>query len=70
VESYSIRAVTGGKEALGEATVRISDASRTFIGRGASTDIIEASAKAYVDAINRMTAAQETNGQSPAEAEL
>ena len=58
LENYSIRAVTGGKEALGEATVRIRDNSRTYIGRGASTDIIEASAKAYVDAINRMMAIQ------------
>jgi len=54
LENYSIRAVTGGKEALGEATVRISEDGRTFVGRGISTDIIEASAKAYVDAINRM----------------
>jgi 2-isopropylmalate synthase len=58
LENYSIRAVTSGKEALGEATVRIRDDGRTFIGRGVSTDIIEASAKAYVDAINRMVAAQ------------
>jgi len=58
VESYSIRAVTGGKEALGEATVRIAEKGRTYIGRGVSTDIIEASAKAYVDAINRMAAAE------------
>ncbi|OHB64776.1 MAG: 2-isopropylmalate synthase [Planctomycetes bacterium RBG_13_62_9] len=58
LENYSIRAVTSGKEALGEATVRICDNGRTFIGRGVSTDIIEASAKAYVDAINRMVAAQ------------
>ena len=58
VENYSIRAVTGGKEALGEATVRIADGSRIFLGRGVSTDIIEASAKAYVDAINRMAAAK------------
>jgi 2-isopropylmalate synthase len=57
LESYSIRAVTSGKEALGEATVRIRENGRTFIGRGVSTDIIEASAKAYVDAINRMVAA-------------
>ncbi len=57
LENYSIRAVTSGKEALGEATVRIRDNGRTFIGRGVSTDIIEASAKAYVDAINRMVAA-------------
>jgi len=64
LESYSIRAVTGGKEALGEATVRISEDGRSFIGRGISTDIIEASAKAYVDAINRMVAAK-NKGQDP-----
>jgi 2-isopropylmalate synthase len=58
---YSIRAITAGTEALGEATVRISENGRTFIGRGVSTDIIEASAKAYVDAVNRMVAAQGTS---------
>ncbi|MCF7954222.1 MAG: 2-isopropylmalate synthase, partial [Phycisphaerae bacterium] len=59
IEKYSIRAVTEGKEALGEATVRIlSDKGRAFLGRGVSTDIIEASAKAYVDAINRMVSAE------------
>lgn len=62
LDSYSIRAITEGKEALGETTVRIqNEAGRTFIGRGVSTDIIEASAKAYVDAINRMVAT-EVNG--------
>ena len=64
LEEYSIRAVTGGKEALGEATVRIRENGRTFIGRGVSTDIIEASAKAYVDAINRMVAARGEHGGS------
>ena len=54
LESYTIRAVTSGKEALGEATVKIKTDGRTFVGRGISTDIIEASAKAYIDAINRM----------------
>ncbi len=64
LENYSIRAVTGGKEALGEASVRIKDdAGRTFIGRGVSTDIIEASAKAYVDAINKMASAPGNNEQ-------
>jgi 2-isopropylmalate synthase len=58
VENYSIRAVTGGKEALGEAVIKIVEKDRTYIGRGVSTDIIEASAKAYVNAINRMVAAQ------------
>lgn len=56
LENYSIRAVTGGKEALGEATVKIKTDNHTFVGRGVSTDIIEASAKAYIDAINRMVA--------------
>lgn len=58
LENYSIRAVTSGAKALGEATVRISRDDRIFIGRGVSTDIIEASAKAYVDAINRMLTAE------------
>lgn len=64
LESYSIRAVTSGKEALGEATVKIEANSRTHIGRGISTDIIEASAKAYIDAINRMVAVKD-KGQEP-----
>ena len=64
LENYSIRAVTGGKEALGEATVRITENGRTFIGRGISTDIIESSAKAYIDAINRMVSAQ-NKGEQP-----
>ncbi len=64
LENYTIRAVTGGKEALGEATVRITDDGKKFVGRGISTDIIEASAKAYVDAINRMVSAQK-KGEEP-----
>jgi len=70
LENYSIRAVTGGKEALGEATVRITEDGRIFTGRGISTDIIEASAKAYVDAINRMVAAKSKGEQPDVKAEL
>ena len=52
---YSVKAVTGGTDALGEVTARIADKKgRIFTGRGASTDIIEASAKAYVQAINKL----------------
>jgi len=69
LENYSIRAVTSGKEALGEATVKISDAGKIFIGRSVSTDIIEASAKAYIDAINRMVTAR-NNGEIQIKAEL
>jgi 2-isopropylmalate synthase len=70
LENYSIRAVTGGKEALGEATVRITEDGRSHIGRGVSTDIIEASAKAYIDAINRMVTARNKGQQPELKAEL
>lgn len=50
---YTIKGVTGGTDALGEATVKLTTDSQTAIGYGASTDIIEASAKAYVSAINK-----------------
>ena len=57
LDNYSMRAITGGKEAMGEANVRVKGADgRTYIGRGVSTDIVEASAKAYMDAINRIAA--------------
>lgn len=51
---YSIQAATGGKDALGEVTVRVKKGDALVSGRGSSTDIIEASAKAYVNAINRL----------------
>jgi 2-isopropylmalate synthase len=70
LESYSIRAVTGGKEALGEATVKIRTDGRIYIGRGISTDIIEASAKAYIDAINRMVSAKDAGEEPELKVEL
>src|SRR5690606_35814034 len=52
LDSYALQAVTGGKDALGEVTVRIRDNGNQYTGRGASTDVIEASARAYLQAIN------------------
>jgi 2-isopropylmalate synthase len=51
---YEIRAITAGTEAMGEVTVHLEIGNRRAMGRGASTDIIEASAKAYVDGLNRL----------------
>ncbi|MEE8638497.1 MAG: 2-isopropylmalate synthase [Candidatus Margulisiibacteriota bacterium] len=51
---YSIQAITGGTDALGEVTVRIKDKNRIYVGHGADTDILIASAKAYLAAINRL----------------
>ncbi|MBF0504564.1 MAG: 2-isopropylmalate synthase [Candidatus Omnitrophica bacterium] len=55
---YSIKSVTQGKDALGEVTVKTSIDGQAFIGRAATTDIIEASAKAYINAINKFMAQQ------------
>ncbi|MCI0511656.1 2-isopropylmalate synthase [candidate division KSB1 bacterium] len=52
---YQLRAVTSGKNAQGEVTVKIANNGYQVAGRGASTDIIEASIKAYLNALNRLT---------------
>jgi len=54
LEDYQTRAITGGKEAQGEVTVRIRHNGQVTRGRGLSTDVIEAAARAYVTAINRI----------------
>ncbi len=53
LESYNVRSVTSGRQALGEVLVRIRSNSKSFTGRGVSTDIIEASALAYLSALNK-----------------
>ena len=62
LKDYYLRAVTSGKDALGEVTVKIGRNGDVFIGRGISTDVIEASAKAYVNAINKMIYESEMEG--------
>ena len=53
---YEIRAVTSGTEALGEVTAQLEQGGWKVVGRGASTDVIEASAKAYIDGLNKLVA--------------
>ncbi|UCG81954.1 MAG: 2-isopropylmalate synthase [Desulfobacterales bacterium] len=54
LEDFQVKAVTETKEAMGVATVRVSREGFRTLGRGSSTDILKASAKAYVQAINRL----------------
>jgi 2-isopropylmalate synthase len=56
-----VQAVTPGRKAMGEVSVTLAIQGRTVIGRAASTDILEASARAYVNALNRFQALA-TNG--------
>ena len=53
LKDYQLRAVTGGKEAQGEVRLEAVCGKQTVSGRGVSTDVLEASAKAYLSAINR-----------------
>lgn len=53
--SWGINAITAGKDALGDVTLKITtDGQRVYTGRGISTDILEASAKAYINAVNKL----------------
>jgi 2-isopropylmalate synthase len=52
LESFSLGAVTGGEDAQGEATIKVRCGDRIYNGRGLSTDIVEASIRALLDAIN------------------
>jgi len=54
LEDWQVQAVTETKEAMGVSTVRVSREGHRALGRGSSTDILKASAKAYVEAINRI----------------
>jgi len=54
LERYDIRAVTSGTEAMGEVTVQLEEGGRRVKGRGVSTDVIEASARAYIDGLNKL----------------
>ena len=58
LESYHLRAVTEGEDALGEVTVRVRSGETVMLGKGVSTDIIEASCLAYLNAVNRLLEAQ------------
>ena len=53
LHDYSVRSVSSGQDAQGEANVAIVAAGETFHGKGVSTDVIEASALAYLQALNK-----------------
>jgi 2-isopropylmalate synthase len=60
---YSLRAVSQGKDAMGEVTVKVNFGDGKIVtGKGASTDVIEASARAYLNAVNRFLCG--TNGKT------
>ena len=59
LEDFQIRSVTVGKDALGEAVVKVNYNGRRFQGRGVSTDIVKSSVNAYINAVNAIYLAKE-----------
>jgi len=54
LEDFRLEAVTSGKDALGQVSLKLKIKDSIISGRGASTDIIEAAVKAYIDAVNKL----------------
>ncbi|MBE7090048.1 MAG: hypothetical protein E7362_04515 [Clostridiales bacterium] len=54
LDSFEVNAVTAGKEAMGETIVKLRADGKLYSGRGVSTDIVGASIKAYVSAVNKI----------------
>ena len=65
---YALRAVSEGKDALGEVTVKVDFGDGELVtGKGASTDVIEASARAYLNAVNRFLCHADSRSRRPAQ---
>jgi len=61
---YSLQAVTGGIDAIGEVTVKVEYNHKIYSGHGISTDILEASARAYLNAINKVVYDNSLSGET------
>jgi 2-isopropylmalate synthase len=65
---YRVNAMSGGKDALGEVTVKCDFGTGSLVsGKGASTDVVEASARAYLNALNRMLNQKVRSGEKAVE---
>jgi 2-isopropylmalate synthase len=63
LEEYSLEAITGGMDAVGQVAVVVKFDGRRYKARGTSTDIVVASVKAYLHAVNKIIAARESQQQ-------
>ena len=62
---FSVKSVTEGIDALGEVTIRIRNKGKIYSGHSADTDVVVASANAYINAINRMLSSEKKNSLHP-----
>jgi len=68
VLDFSVHSITQGKDALGEVSIQVEFAGGTVSGKGSSTDIVEASAKAYLNSLNRYLFSKSHSKKTPKEA--
>lgn len=61
---YQIQSITKGRDAQGLVHVKVTQDGKVYSGRGLSVNILESSAKAYIDAINKIERYKETGGES------
>lgn len=62
--NYAVKAITGGTDALGEVTVHLEEEGKRVFGHGSDTDIIVASAKAYINALNKLAYLKKKKGKT------
>ena len=60
LDDFQIQAVTEGREAMGQAVVKLRSSGRLYSGKGISTDIVGASIHAYISALNKIVYEEET----------
>ncbi len=60
---FKVSSVTGGGDALGDVVIQLDVGGLKAAGRGVSTDVVEASARAYLNAVNRIVRMRERNDQ-------
>jgi len=70
IENYHLDAVTEGREALGRVSIVAKSAEGIFTGSGTSTDIVEASALAYMDIINKIARMKKFKRKLPVDKDL
>jgi len=65
-----VKAITGGTDALGEVSCLVSDGGIVVMGQGSHTDIIQASALAYLNALNKLEYRRMVGTTTPARTEV
>ena len=62
IEDFEIVAATPGRDAIGEVNLHALVGGRTFVGRAASTDVVDAAARAYINVLNKAEQAEALEG--------